>query len=168
MLLGAESVFPGEVSKMVDSSIAGNTNCRRLRWTAQRLPYSWVTSCCTRHRRWFRRQSRQYAGFKSTRTAYLGSIHVAGHVFWVYESLSSVRGVPIYSSSLHLSRFVPIYQSLGQVRPSTASNSSEQTSHFVRRWRPWSSILSRANPCQQSGRAQNLPVRGETIQFFTR
>ena len=85
-----------------------------------------------------------------------------------YESLSSFHRLPISSSSLHLSRFVPIYQSLGQVRPLTASCSSGQTSHFVRRWRPWSSILRRANPCQQSGRAQNLPVRGEPIQLFTR
>ena len=150
-----------------------SSKAKSLRWWIALSPETLIAAGCVGPHNGFlilglRRQSRQYAGLKSTRTAYLGSIHVAGHVFWVYESLSSVRGVPIYSSSLHLSRFVPIYQSLGQVRPSTASNSSEQTSHFVRRWRPGSSILSRANPCQQSGRAQNLPVRGETIQFFTR
>ena len=91
-----------------------------------------------------------------------------------YESLGSFRGLPISSSSLHLSRFVPIYQSLGQARPLTASCSSGQTSHFVRPWRPWSSILRRVNPSTIAGELRtfqfvaNPPCFGDSILTCSR
>ena len=71
-------------------------------------------------------------------------------LFLVYESLSSFRGVPIYSSSLHR---LPNREF--QVLVPVGDSFRRQTSHFVGRCRPES---IRAWSCLQSANRSGVPL----------